>query len=290
MNQIVGVFLVKNEEHFIAWSLMNVVKFCDQIIVLDNLSTDRTREIVENVADQLDHIELIEVKDANNTQKYLEKYFGSRTWVLGVDGDEIHDPIGLAQMRNRIKSGEFDQFWSVSSRYLHVTEFDFAGSIVRGYPSPPAKAGLKLYNFNAIDNWQSKWRKRERLHGKGLVFRDGFSKQKTYSFPRETQWDTADFRCLHLCFLQRSSQDNNNISLNKLSGRRNPGESRILRRFTRKIEQLNPNSSDYRKKRYARGTVDSFDLSGFGQPDDFRSVDSKCDEVMDYLRIVRIVI
>ena len=29
MNQIVGVFLVKNEEYFIAWSLMNVLEFCD---------------------------------------------------------------------------------------------------------------------------------------------------------------------------------------------------------------------------------------------------------------------
>ena len=290
MNKIVGVVLVKNEEYFIAWSLMNVLNFCDHIIVLDNLSTDRTPEIVRNIANLHDHIELIEVKNANNTQKYLEKYFGTETWVLGVDGDEIHDPIGLARMRSRLTSGEFDSFWSVASRYLHVTEFDFTDSIVHGYPSPPAKAGLKLYNFNAIDNWQSKWRKRERLHGKGLVFRDGYSKQNTYSFSKQTQWDTADFRCLHLCFLKRSSQDNTNLSPNQLSARRNPAESRTLRRLTRKIEQLNPNSSDYRKKRYARGTVESFDLSGFGKPDDFALVDAKCDEVMDYLQDVLVVI
>ena len=290
MSRIVGVFLVKNEEYFIAWSLMNVLKFCDHIIVLDNLSTDRTREIVETIANLHDHIELIEVKNANNTQKYLEKYFGTDTWVLGVDGDEILDPTGLARLRNRIKSGEFDPFWSVASRYLHVTEFDFTDSIVRGYPSPPAKAGRKLYNFNAIDNWQSKWRKRERLHGKGLVFRDGYSKQDTYSFSKQTQWDSADFRCLHLCFLKRSSQDNSNMSSSQLSARRNPAESRTLRRFTRKIEQLNPNSSDYRKKRYARGSVESFDVSAFGKPGEFASVDAECDEVMAYLQNVRVVI
>lgn len=289
MNQIVGIFLIKNEEYFIAWSLMNAVKFCNHIIVLDNLSTDRTREIVDNIARLHNHIEVIEVRDANNTQKYLEKYFGTPTWVLGIDGDEIHDPIGLARMRTRILSGEFDHLWSIASRYLHVTEFNFIDFIVRGYPSPPAKAGLKLYNFNAIDNWQSKWRKRERLHGKGLVFREGYSKQKTYNFSKETDWDDADFRCLHLCFLQRSPQDRDNSSPKVLPARKNPAESRILRRFTRTIEQLNPNSSDYRKKRYARGTVESFDLSDFGKPDDFASVDANCDEVMAYLRGVRIV-
>ncbi len=290
MNQIVGIFLVKNEEHFIAWSLMNAVNFCDQIIVLDNLSTDRTREIVDNVAKLHNHIEVIGVRNANNTQKFLEKYFSTPTWVLGIDGDEIHDPVGLARMRTRLQSGEFDHLWSVASRYLHVTEFDFNDSIVHGYPSPPAKAGLKLYNFNAIDNWQSKWRKRERLHGKGLVFRDGYSKQKTYSFSKERTWDDADFRCLHLCFLKRSSQDKSNISPKLLSARKNPAESRILRRFTRTIEHLNPNSSDYRKKRYARGNVQSFDLSGFGKPEDFASVDAHCDEVMAYLRSVQVVI
>ena len=38
MNQMVGVFRVKNEEYCIAWSLMIVPKCCDHIIVLDSLS------------------------------------------------------------------------------------------------------------------------------------------------------------------------------------------------------------------------------------------------------------
>ena len=290
MSELIGVFLVKNEEHFIAWSLMNVVDSCDHIIVLDNLSTDRTKEIVQNVARLHSHIEIIDVKNANKTQKYLEQYFGTETWVLGVDGDEIHDPIGLAQLRMRIGRGEFDGYWSVSSTYLHVTEFDFPKSVACGYISPPAKAGLKLYNFNAIENWQSKWRKRERLHGKGLVFRDGYSKQQTYSFSKHYSWDTADFRCMHLCFMKRSPKDNHDYPFNRISDRKNPAESKLLRRITRKIEQMNPRSSDYRTKRYARGTVSRFDISNFKRPGDFESVDSRCDDVMEYLNEVKITI
>ena len=283
MNEIVGIFLVKNEDFFIAWSLMNVVSFCDRIIVLDNESTDRTREILNEIKNQHDHVDLIDVKNANDTQKYLSKYFGTETWVLGVDGDEIHDPIGLARLRSRIQSGEFDQFWSVASSYLHVTKVSFRDSLVSGFTSPPAKVGLKLYNFSSIDNWNSRWRKRERLHGKGLVFRDGYSRQHTYRFSHEENWDEADFRCLHLCFLQRSSTDNERMYASKYSSRKNPAESKRFRRLTRKIGQVRSNGIDYRRKRYARGNIATFQLRGFNQPDQFYSVDPACNQVMAYL-------
>ena len=42
--RIIGVCLLRNEEHFVAWSLMNIAEFCDEIIVLDNKSNDRTPE------------------------------------------------------------------------------------------------------------------------------------------------------------------------------------------------------------------------------------------------------
>lgn len=76
---------------------MNVLKFCDHIIVLDNLSTDRTRKIVQNITNMHDQIEMIDVRNSNNTQKHLENLLGINTWVLGVDADEFHDPIGLTK-------------------------------------------------------------------------------------------------------------------------------------------------------------------------------------------------
>ena len=290
MSRIVGIFLVRDEEYFIAWSLKNVVNFCDRIIVLDNESVDRTAQIVNKIREEHSHIELIKVANANNTQKYLKNYFGTETWVLGVDGDEIHDPAGLARMRNRIKSGEFDDYWSISSRYLHVTNVDLKNSLVSGFTSPPAKAGLKLFNFNAIDNWDSKWRKRERLHGKGLVFRNGYSKDHTYRFSHEISWDCSDFRCLHLCFFRRSPLDNLAFTVHKNSSRKNPAESRRLRVITRKLGQIGSCSNDYRKKRYARGNIATFCLNDFNRPADFKSVDSEHEQVMAYLERVEVEI
>ena len=284
MSQILGIYLVKNEEYFTAWSLMNVVNFCDKIIFLDNCSNDRTGDIAKSIAAQHSHIEIIKVPNANNTQKYLQPYFGTSTWVLGVDGDEIHDPHALLRLRKRLLDGEFENYWSISSRYCHVTEFDFEQSTCKGYTQPEAKAGLKLYNFNAIDNWISKWRKRERLHGPGRKFRSGYSEDSRYEFHTVDSWDNSDFRCLHLCFFPRSSQElKTQKFLNQTPNRKNPAESRPLRRFTRAIERFHPKTQDYRTKRYALGPLRSFDIRFFKKPDDYQEFDPNCEAVMQVL-------
>ncbi len=45
--QIPGLWLLRDEEHFTAWSLMKPVGLCDRVLVMDNRSRDRTPQIVE---------------------------------------------------------------------------------------------------------------------------------------------------------------------------------------------------------------------------------------------------
>lgn len=288
MNRIVGVMLIKNEEHFVAWSLMNVCEFCDHILVLDNFSTDRTYQIVDSISNFYKKVELMVVPNANDTQKYLKSYFGTKTWVLCVDGDEVYDPVGLVRLRNKLQSGDFDEYWALSGITCHVTKLDFHKQNAFGYSSPIAKAGTKLFNFNAIENWMSRWRKRERLHGPGKVFRPGYSNDSIYKFSINEKWDTADFRCLHLCFMPRTPPEIESHSNAILQTRKNPAESRLLRRIARKLELIKPNRMDYRQKRYARGDINSFNISDFGKPDDFREFDDKCDHVMKVLNSVSV--
>ena len=40
-----------------------------------------------------------------NTNKFIEKYYSTNTWMFGVDGDELYDPIGLKKFRNELLSG-----------------------------------------------------------------------------------------------------------------------------------------------------------------------------------------
>ena len=284
MSKILGIYLAKNEEFFTAWSLMNVVDFCDSILVLDNRSTDRTQQIARNIANKRGSIEIVEVSNANDTQKFLKPYFGTDTWVFGVDGDEIHDPTALLHLKSRIEAGDFKKYWALSSRYCHVTQFNIGKSICWGYTQPESKANVKLYNFNAIDNWISRWRKRERLHGPGRKFRPGFSEKSIYSFSTVGTWDDSQFRCLHLCFYPRSPIEyETQQQLSESFNRNNPAESRPLRRFTRSIAQLKSKRDDYKTKRYALGPLRQFNISAFGRPDNFRDVDSYCDNVMQLL-------
>ena len=85
--RIIGICLVRNEEHLVAWSIANIADFCDEIIVLDNNSQDRTPEILAAISRRFAHVRVINVEDAYDTHKYVEPYTGKDCWVSGVDGD-----------------------------------------------------------------------------------------------------------------------------------------------------------------------------------------------------------
>ena len=76
MKQIVAILLVKNEDLHIRWVINNIVGFCDHIIVLDNHSTDRTWEIVKQLADSTDKITVSRWDDPKTSQEILRRYYG----------------------------------------------------------------------------------------------------------------------------------------------------------------------------------------------------------------------
>ena len=284
--RIVGVCLLRNEEYFAAWSLMNAAAFCDRILVMDNRSEDRTRRIVEAVAGVHPHIEILDVRKAHGTHKYLEPLAGTPTWVFPIDGDEIHHPAGLARLRPCLMAGEFDGRWMVVGHMLNVLGIATEEASAFGYSWPEAGGIARLYNFHAIESWRGG---SERLHGGRLVFRPGYAKTVHDLRERET-WDESAFRCLHLCFMPRSSRDK--MTGGEWTGRENPAQFKkerfLYQRLRRAVRRrFNPNVSvyrDYKKRVYARGPVREFDIPGFGAPSDFRAVDPDCDEAMAVLR------
>jgi hypothetical protein len=68
----------------------------------------------------------------------------------------------------------------------------------------------KLYNFAVIKAWHGPCL--ERLHGGRIEFKDGFHEKLRRDLHQGLSWEEADFRCLHLCFLPRSSQDSNTLA------------------------------------------------------------------------------
>jgi hypothetical protein len=66
----------------------------------------------------------------------------------------------------------------------------------------------KLYNFNAIKAWHGPCR--ERMHGGTVVFRAGYHDGLRRNLHEALPWENVDFRCLHTCFVRRSSRDEQN--------------------------------------------------------------------------------
>lgn len=198
---ITGIILVRNEERFVARAVSNIAGFCDRLILCDNRSTDRTPEILREISRSLPHAEYHHIGHPRESHDLLKPFIGTRTWVFGVDGDEIYDPAGLGVFRERLLAGEFDALWRMKGNVLHCLELE-AGR-ARGHAAPPSRSITKLYNFAAIASWDGDTV--ERLHGGTIRFHPGWDDCKKRNLQDELDWDASPLRCLHLCFLPRSS-------------------------------------------------------------------------------------
>jgi glycosyltransferase involved in cell wall biosynthesis len=203
--RIVGIVLVRNEDVFVETAVRNVADFCDEILVADHGSIDRTPAILRALAGELPKIHYKSIRHPAESHGLIGHLAGSPTWVFGVDGDEIYEPDRLARLREKILSGDFDKHWMLLGNVLHVTKLDKDRRTASGHLAPPCRSMTKLYNFNAIESWDGYTP--ERLHGGNVRFRAGFTRDDRRMLHEEAAWPEADFRCLHLCFLKRSSRD-----------------------------------------------------------------------------------
>ena len=202
VSKIVGIFMVKNEDVYIEQAIRNVVDFCDIIYVDDNMSTDNTTQILRKLESEFEHVHVRQIEDTIKSNDNLVQYIGTQTWVFAVDGDELYDRKRLVEMKRRLISGEFDQWWLILGNCLHVTKIDQQLQKATGYQAPPSSPMTKLYNFSLISSFPIK---DERLHGTPVFKDGGDAPSKWLWFCRENSWEESCFRCLHVAFVQRSS-------------------------------------------------------------------------------------
>jgi glycosyltransferase involved in cell wall biosynthesis len=209
--RVVGILLARNEEYFVERAVQNALAFCDEFIAVDNGSTDRTLAILENLrASSPQKLRIHRAVHPRESHELIQGFAGTDTWVFGVDGDEIYDPEGLRRMRVRLEACEFRGDWCVFGNVLNVRALDLEKGTAEGHLAPPCRSMTKLYNFAVIKAWHGPCL--ERLHGGRIEFKDGFHEKLRRDLHQGLSWEEADFRCLHLCFLPRSSQDSNTLA------------------------------------------------------------------------------
>ena len=258
MSRIIGFVLVKNEDRFVLRAVENAMGFCDEILLVDNGSTDGTLAILESIAAYSKNASLLKILHPRESHELLKPFAGTDTWVFGVDGDEIYDPAGLEKFRPRLLSGEFDRHWMVLGNVMHCDAIH--GGLAYGHLSPPSRSITKLYNFAAIDSWGGDTP--ERLHGGRPAFRSGFSEGAKRRLETEFPWDAAPLRCLHTCFMNRSSEDGAVESRENIMETYCGGWTNWIRRVARRISGM-PEVSGWKRERYARGERVSVDATPF---------------------------
>lgn len=259
--KVVGIFLVRNEDIYFEQAVLNVLDFCDWILIADNYSTDRTWEQAKNLANLHKKIECHRIKRTHDSHDLINEYAGTNTWVFGVDGDEIYDPQGLLEFRKELLGGKFDDWWVIFGNVLNCISHDLVKKEATGYLAPPCRSMTKLYNFKAISRWDGPCL--ERMLGGTPVFKEGHDLSLRLNLHEKISWEEATFRCLHTCFLHRSSQDPPT-----LRDRPNPVELSAKGRldkvglgFINKI--LNKQRSHWKKEKYLRGDLVRLDVTSF---------------------------
>ena len=202
--RVVGVVLVHNEDVFVEGDGGASQAFCDRIYAFDHVSTDRTGEVLSGLTRDLDHVTVQRTDDAREAHRVVEPYAGSETWVLGIDGDELYDPDGLARLRPLLEQGAYADAFDLKAYVLNCTSLDAEDVSAAGHMSPPSRPVTKLFNLAAVESWSGC---PQRLHGGAPRVRPGFDWSTLRYVSEETDWSTDPLRMLHACFLRRSSFD-----------------------------------------------------------------------------------
>ncbi|MDX6519116.1 MAG: hypothetical protein QOF50_1962 [Gaiellaceae bacterium] len=261
MTRIVGIVLVRDDDVFVEQAVRNVSSFCDELILVDHQSRDETPSILARLADDLPHATAHSVRHPADSHALIKDRAGEPVWVFGVDGDELYDPRGLPQMRARLLAGEFDEWWSIKGNVLHCDAVEPGRRRASGWLAPPARSITKLFNFAALESWEGSVP--ERLHGGNPIFK-GSHTWETVRFLRDDYgWEESPFRCLHTCFLPRSSRQPEALVARPSISDRNSASRR--QRAAARLRALTgrPPQSAWKLDRYRQGPHVTVDAEGF---------------------------
>ena len=105
MIKISAIVVAKNAEEMIA-DCLDSLSFCDEIVVIDNKSEDRTREISEKMGAKVFEHEFYDFSDMRNFG--LKKASGE--WILYVDSDERVTAALAADIKYKISNIKYSAF------------------------------------------------------------------------------------------------------------------------------------------------------------------------------------
>ncbi len=127
MSKISAVIIAKNEQDMIGECLESL-SFCDEIIVVDNNSTDKTAQIAESFGAKVYKSNSLDFSQLRN----LGLKRAQNEWILYVDADERVDEGLKSQIQKVIQNREvFSYFVKRKNFYLGINQWPYIEKILR---------------------------------------------------------------------------------------------------------------------------------------------------------------
>lgn len=166
MIKITAVILSKNAENLIA-DCLDSVSFCDEILVIDDNSSDRTPEIAKMMGAQV----LPYVSDSFAKKRNLGLKKAKGKWILYVDVDERLSPELTERIKKIIESKR-----DIYSAYrIHRQNYYLGNN-----PWPKIEKLERLFKKTKLEEWYGDLHETARVDGQIGDIEDGVIKHYTH--------------------------------------------------------------------------------------------------------------
>lgn len=149
---ITSVVITKNEEKMLEECLKSIT-WCDEIIIIDSHSTDKTIEIAKKYTNKIFNIETGDFSDRRNLG--LSKASGN--WILYIDADERVDNNLKNEISEILNNSSGSAFAIPRKNIMFGTEVLYGG----WYPDYQ----IRLFKKEKLITWQGKLHERPKVIG-----------------------------------------------------------------------------------------------------------------------------
>lgn len=155
--KITANIITLNEEKNIEAAIRSVIGVCDEILVIDSQSTDKTREIAESLGARV----VVQSYLGDGPQKAFGAPLAKNEWILSLDADERLDTNAIeAIKRLDLEQTSYDAFSFARKTYVgkHFIKLWYPDRVTRlynrskcGFESSGGHAKVKTDNVKALD-------------------------------------------------------------------------------------------------------------------------------------------
>lgn len=145
-NKISGIVIAKNEERVIA-DCLESLSFCDEIILVDSGSSDRTMEIAEKMGAKIIKVHLPDLDFSKLRNLGLQK--AKYSWIIYLDADERVTKELLESIKYQVLSKE-------KSNEFYAYKIKRENFYLGNHEWPYVERLERLFKTNALKGWHGK--------------------------------------------------------------------------------------------------------------------------------------